>query len=163
MLQYNQHFHGKGFHRMSEERTFCSVIAYESLRPVFMVLSGALTFTGFHAHDSPPFCCHRKDSASPAHPLSAPSGIKRYNTLDFHGKSCAKRNAVPFGFLCHETAGFFGFFRPTGGTHPLLDDPGLSSAKPNLGGCSPLKSPANESREILWISAKKAVHFFPKS
>ena len=26
-------------------------------------------------------------------------------------KSCAKRNAVPFGFLCHETSGFFGFFR----------------------------------------------------
>ena len=37
----------------------------------------------------------------PEQPLSATHGRQRYNTLDFAGK-----------VVCHETAGFFGFFRP---------------------------------------------------
>ena len=35
------------------------------------------------------------------HPLSSVSGRQRYNTLDFAGK-----------VVCHETAGFIGFFPP---------------------------------------------------
>lgn len=40
-------------------------------------------------------------------PLSSVSGRQRYNTLDFASK-----------VVCHETAGFFGFFRSKGNTIP---------------------------------------------
>ena len=56
------------------------------------------------------FCCRLSDK-----------GITHW-TLP--AKSCAKRDAVPFGFLCHETYGFFGFFlyitRQTGSACILL-------------------------------------------
>ena len=68
------------------------------------------------------------------HPLSTPGGRQRYNTLDFTNK-----------VVCHETAGFIGFFLPrqrcrlweplpTGRSSPLLETPSQR-------GCSPLNSP----------------------
>ena len=42
-----------------------------------------------------------RDCSRPEQPLSATHGRQRYNTLDFAGK-----------VVCHETAGFIGFFPP---------------------------------------------------
>ena len=72
-------------------------------------------------------CCHRKVSVWPqTQPLSSASGSKRYNTLDF-----------PWKVVCHETAGFFGFFRSKGNSPPL-NTPGKGER------CSPLKSPCQQ-------------------
>ena len=49
-----------------------------------------------------------KSACLPFHPAPfSVSGKQRYNTLDFPGK-----------VVCHETAGFFGFFRSKGNTIP---------------------------------------------
>ena len=50
-----------------------------------------------------------KSACLPFHPAPlSDSGKQRYNTLDFPGK-----------VVCHETAGFFGFFRSKGKLSPL--------------------------------------------
>ena len=77
------------------------------------------------ARQNPPVL-HSTESACscPEQPLSATHGRQRYNTHDFADK-----------VVCHETAGFIGFFLPrqrrrlwkplpTGRSPPLLDDPG---------------------------------------
>ena len=75
------------------------------------------------------------------HPLSSVSGRQRYNTLDFANK-----------VVCHETAGFIGFFlprqrrrlwkplprercplwnpQPTGRSSPLLETPSQRNCRP---------------------------------
>ena len=71
-------------------------------------------------------------------------GYKRYNTLDFpDGKSCAKRNAVPFGYPANRTVCPIGwpdqedclsFWKtwPTGRLSPLLDYPEPKRVTPSL-------------------------------
>ena len=85
------------------------------------------------AHQNPPvlltperLCSARK------HPLSSVSGRQRYNTLDFASK-----------VVCHETAGFFGFFWPR-------------KALPSFGFLPPrqrcrLWKPLPRERRPLWI------------
>ena len=54
------------------------------------------------AHQNPPVLWLTESACScPEQPLSATHGRQRYNTLDFAGK-----------VVCHETAGFIGFFLP---------------------------------------------------
>ena len=54
------------------------------------------------ARQNPPVLWLAESACScPEQPLSATHGRQRYNTLDFAGK-----------VVCHETAGFFGFFVP---------------------------------------------------
>ena len=87
------------------------------------------------ARQNPPVLWLTESACSrPEQPLSATHGRQRYNTLDFASK-----------VVCHETAGFIGFFlprqrrrlwkplprehcplwipQPTGYSSPLLDDP----------------------------------------
>ena len=76
------------------------------------------------ARQNPPVLWLTESACScPEQPLSATHGRQRYNTLDFASK-----------VVCHETAGFIGFFLPrqrrrlwkplpTGRSPPLLDDP----------------------------------------
>ena len=87
------------------------------------------------ARQNPPVLWLAESACScPEQPLSATHGRQRYNTIDFAGK-----------VVCHETAGFIGFFlprqlcrlwkppprvrcplwipQPTGCSSPLLDDP----------------------------------------
>ena len=87
------------------------------------------------ARQNPPVLWLTESACSrPEQPLSATHGRQRYNTLDFARK-----------VVCHETAGFIGFFlprqlcrlwkppprvrcplwipQPTGCSSPLLDDP----------------------------------------
>ena len=76
------------------------------------------------ARQNPPVLWLAESACScPEQPLSATHGRQRYNTLDFARK-----------VVCHETAGFFGFFPPrqrchlwkplpTGCSPPLLDYP----------------------------------------
>lgn len=89
------------------------------------------------------------------HPLSSVSGRKRYNTLDFSGK-----------VVCHETAGFIGFFLPrqrrrlwiplpTGRCSPLLETQ-------RQRGCSPLNSP-NDPGKMCHKLKKSFVRTFPKN
>ena len=88
------------------------------------------------ARQNPPVLWLTESACScPEQPLSATHGRQRYNTLDLASK-----------IVCHETAGFIGFFlprqrrrlwkplprercplwipQPTGCSPPLLDDPG---------------------------------------
>ena len=54
------------------------------------------------AHQNPPVLWLTESACSrPEQPLSATHGRQRYNTLDFASK-----------VVCHETAGFIGFFLP---------------------------------------------------
>ena len=54
------------------------------------------------AHQNPPVLWLTESACSrPEQPLSATHGRQRYNTLDFASK-----------IVCHETAGFIGFFLP---------------------------------------------------
>ena len=89
------------------------------------------------AHQNPPVLWLTESACSrPEQPLSATHGRQRYNTLDFACK-----------VVCHETAGFIGFFLPLKGA-ALLWIPPAKAALPPLettakGTLSPLDSPAN--------------------
>ena len=64
-------------------------------------------FLGFSSGrtQNPPVLWLTESACSrPEQPLSATHGRQRYNTLDFAGK-----------VVCHETAGFIGFFLPLKG------------------------------------------------
>ena len=86
------------------------------------------------ARQNPPVLWLTESACSrPEQPLSATHGRQRYNTLDFAGK-----------VVCHETAGFFGFFLPLKGA-ALLWVPPAKAAPPPLettakGTLSPLES-----------------------
>ena len=91
------------------------------------------------ARQNPPVLWLTESACScPEQPLSATHGRQRYNTLDFANK-----------VVCHETAGFFGFFLPLKGA-ALLWIPPAKAAPPPLettakGTLSPLESPANRA------------------
>ena len=94
-----------------------------------------LGFSSGRTQNPPVLWLTESACSRPEQPLSATHGRQRYNTLDFAGK-----------VVCHETAGFIGFFlprqrrrlwkplprercplwipQPTGRSPPLLDDPG---------------------------------------
>ena len=60
-----------------------------------------LGFSSGRTQNPPVLWLTESACSCPEQPLSATHGRQRYNTLDFAGK-----------VVCHETAGFFGFFRP---------------------------------------------------
>ena len=60
-----------------------------------------LGFTSGRTQNPPVLWLTESACSCPEQPLSATHGRQRYNTLDFASK-----------VVCHETAGFFGFFRP---------------------------------------------------
>ena len=93
-----------------------------------------LSFLSGRTQNPPVLWLTESACSCPEQPLSATHGRQRYNTLDFANK-----------VVCHETAGFIGFFlprqlcrlwkplprvlcplwnpQPTGCSSPLLDDP----------------------------------------
>ena len=82
-----------------------------------------------------------KSACLPFHPAPfSVSGKQRYNTLDFPGK-----------VVCHETTGFFGFFRSKGKLSPL-NTPGKGNAVPL---CTPQANRAAPV-PIGWPRAKGA-------
>ena len=66
------------------------------------------------ARQNPPVLCLTESACSrPEQHLSATHGRQRYNTLDLAPTPCSRLHGDPDGkVVCHETAGFFGFFRP---------------------------------------------------
>ena len=94
------------------------------------------------ARQNPPVLWLTESACScPEQPLSATHGRQRYNTLDFANK-----------VVCHETAGFFGFFPPGRLCPPWI--PPAKAAPPPLettakGTLSPLDSPANRALSPL--------------
>ena len=75
------------------------------------------------------------DCRHPSRPLPGVSRKQRYNTLDFPGK-----------VVCHEIAGFFGFFRSKGNLSPL-NSPGKGELH------SPLYTPGQQgSSRPYWIT-----------
>ena len=94
------------------------------------------------ARQNPPVLWLTESACScPEQPLSATHGRQRYNTLDFANK-----------VVCHETAGFIGFFLP-GRLCPPLDSTrqGSAAAFGNhcQGSVSPLESSANRALSPL--------------
>ena len=72
------------------------------------------------AHQNPPVLWLTESACSrPEQPLSATHGRQRYNTLDLASK-----------IVCHETAGFFGFFLPLKGATLLWIPPAKAALPP---------------------------------
>ena len=95
------------------------------------------------ARQNPPVLWLTESACSgPEQPLSATHGRQRYNTLDFASK-----------VVCHETAGFIGFFPPLKGA-ALHWMPPAKAAPPPLettarGTLSPLETSANRALSPL--------------
>ena len=103
------------------------------------------------ARQNPPVLWLTESASSrPEQPLSATHGRQRYNTLDFAGK-----------VVCHETAGFIGFFLPLKGA-ALHWIPPAKAAPPPLettakGPLSPLETTAKGTPSPLDSPANRAL------
>ena len=101
-----------------------------------------LGFSSGRTQNPPVLWLTESACSCPEQPLSATHGRQRYNTLDFANK-----------VVCHETAGFIGFFLPLKGA-ALHWMPPAKAAPPPLettakGTLSPLDSPANRALSPL--------------
>ena len=97
-----------------------------------------LGFTSGRTQNPPVLWLAEMACSCPEQPLSATHGRQKYHTLDFARK-----------VVCHETAGFIGFFLPLKGA-ALLWIPPAKAAPPPLettakGTLSPLEPPANRA------------------
>ena len=92
------------------------------------------------ARQNPPVLWLTESACSrPEQPLSTTHGRQRYNTLDFSSK-----------VVCHETAGFIGFFLP-------LKGPALHWMPPTKAALPPLETTAKGTLSPLDSSANRAL------